>query len=127
LTPAKGRQNHTTSPYASAPFVKGAARVHRIPPRVRDDREPPLRGTGPSRFSADFTPPSSQISEIQKLSARDWRSEQIKAAACEHIFDFCSRLQNVPQPVFDGRWHSEHPDQIAGDPFDNAWFQQVPH
>src|SRR5258707_11944619 len=25
LTPASGRQNHTTSPYASAPFVKGAA------------------------------------------------------------------------------------------------------
>src|SRR5258708_5841266 len=34
LTPASGRQNHTTSPYASAPFVKGA--VHRIPPRVDD-------------------------------------------------------------------------------------------
>src|SRR5437773_10200232 len=31
LTPASGRQNHTTSPSASAPFVKGAARVHRIP------------------------------------------------------------------------------------------------
>jgi hypothetical protein len=27
-------------------FVKSAARVHRIPPRVRDDREPPLHGTG---------------------------------------------------------------------------------
>jgi hypothetical protein len=25
LTPASGRQNHTTSPYASAPFVKGAS------------------------------------------------------------------------------------------------------
>ena len=24
-------------------FVFGAARVHRIPPRVRDDREPPLQ------------------------------------------------------------------------------------
>ena len=31
LTPASGRQDHTTSPSASAPFVKGAARVHRIP------------------------------------------------------------------------------------------------
>ena len=27
-------------------LVFGAARVHRIPPRVRDDREPPLGGTG---------------------------------------------------------------------------------
>src|SRR6202011_4099574 len=42
LTPASRRQDHTTSPSASAQFVKRAARVHRIPPRVRDDREPPL-------------------------------------------------------------------------------------
>jgi hypothetical protein len=27
-------------------LVSSAARVHRIPPRVRDDREPPLRETG---------------------------------------------------------------------------------
>src|SRR6266436_9379951 len=40
LTPASGRQNHTTSPSASAPFVTRAARVHRIPPRVRDVRTP---------------------------------------------------------------------------------------
>jgi hypothetical protein len=42
LTPALGRQNDTTWPSASALLVKHAARVHRIPPRVRDDREPPL-------------------------------------------------------------------------------------
>jgi hypothetical protein len=42
LTPASGRQDHTTSPSAASAFVKGATRVHRIPPRVRDDREPPL-------------------------------------------------------------------------------------
>src|SRR5438876_6895057 len=41
LTPASGRQNHTTSPSAAARFVKRTDRVHRIPPRVRDDREPP--------------------------------------------------------------------------------------
>src|SRR6478609_5574468 len=61
LTPASRRQDHTTSPSASAPFVLRASksltakppcdakrarrcRVHRIPPRVRDDREPPLLG-----------------------------------------------------------------------------------
>src|ERR1700680_2482650 len=38
LTPASRRQDHTTSPSASAPFVKSAARVHRIPPRVDDVR-----------------------------------------------------------------------------------------
>src|SRR5882724_6612198 len=31
LTPASGRQDHTTSPSASARFVKRAACVHRIP------------------------------------------------------------------------------------------------
>src|SRR5260221_3072832 len=48
LTPASGRQNHTTWPYASASFVRLAiARL--TPPRpphplpnVRDDRETPL-------------------------------------------------------------------------------------
>jgi hypothetical protein len=43
LTPASRRQDHTASPSASAPFVIGTSSVHRIPPRVRDDREPPLR------------------------------------------------------------------------------------
>jgi hypothetical protein len=43
LTPASRRQDHTSSPSASAPFVIGTSSVHRIPPRVRDDREPPLR------------------------------------------------------------------------------------
>src|SRR6476659_1317778 len=42
LTPAPRRQDHTTSPYASCALVCCAFRVHRIPPRVRDDRDPPL-------------------------------------------------------------------------------------
>jgi hypothetical protein len=42
LTPAPRRQDHTTSPYASCALVYCAIRVHRIPPRVRDDRDPPL-------------------------------------------------------------------------------------
>jgi hypothetical protein len=33
LTPASGRQDHTTSPSASAPFVGGTIGVHRIPHR----------------------------------------------------------------------------------------------
>src|ERR1700676_3944411 len=44
LTPASGRQDHTTPPPASAALVSRSFRVHRIPPRVRDDRAPPLRG-----------------------------------------------------------------------------------
>ena len=42
LTPASGRQNHTASPSASNALVSRAARVHRIPPNVRDDRDTPL-------------------------------------------------------------------------------------
>src|SRR6266480_6989122 len=50
LTPASGRQNHTTSPSAAARFVKRTARVHRIPPRVRDVRTPLCWG-GTARIS----------------------------------------------------------------------------
>jgi hypothetical protein len=42
LTPASGRQDHTASPSAPPAIVCRRLRVHRIPPRVRDDREPPL-------------------------------------------------------------------------------------
>ena len=56
LTPAPRRQDHTTSPSASAPFVKGAAHVHRIPPHVRDDRETPLCWGGTGRICRDDLP-----------------------------------------------------------------------
>src|SRR6266550_6784160 len=54
LTPASGRQNHTTSPSASAPFVTCAARVHRIPPHVDDVRNAPLPGRDGWRYAADL-------------------------------------------------------------------------
>src|SRR4051812_2699416 len=41
LAPAPRRPNHTTSPYASGAHVYRALSVHRISPRVRDDRERP--------------------------------------------------------------------------------------
>jgi hypothetical protein len=48
LTPASGRQNHTTSPSAFTAFRQRRIRVHRIPSRASDDREAPLLpgGTG---------------------------------------------------------------------------------
>jgi hypothetical protein len=46
LTPASGRQDHTTSPSASSALVRSTIRVHRIPSRGRDDRVSPLCGTG---------------------------------------------------------------------------------
>src|SRR5471030_3296245 len=42
LTPASRRQDHTTSPSASGALVRSTIRVHRIPSRVRDDRDTPL-------------------------------------------------------------------------------------
>ena len=41
LTPAPRRQNHTTSPYASATLVSYSLGVHRISPRVSDDGQRP--------------------------------------------------------------------------------------
>ena len=41
LTPAPRRQNHTTSPYASAILVSYGIGVHRILPRVSDDGQRP--------------------------------------------------------------------------------------
>ena len=46
LTPASGRQDHTISPSASSALVRGAIRVHRIPPRVDDVAQRPSCGTG---------------------------------------------------------------------------------
>src|SRR5215208_5735597 len=54
LTPASRRQDHTTSPSASAPFVSGAISVHRIPPRVRDDRDTPLCEAGRRGYRSDL-------------------------------------------------------------------------
>jgi len=42
LTPASRRQDHTTSPCASRAVRQQHVSVHRIPPRVRDDRDTPL-------------------------------------------------------------------------------------
>ncbi|MEO6840345.1 MAG: hypothetical protein ABI192_06225, partial [Bradyrhizobium sp.] len=44
LTPASGRQDHTTSPSAICAVRQKRIRVHRIPSRVRDDRDTPLQG-----------------------------------------------------------------------------------
>jgi hypothetical protein len=42
LTPASGRQDHTPSPSALAPFVKSAAASTASRINVRDDRDTPL-------------------------------------------------------------------------------------
>ncbi len=42
LTPAPRRQDHTSLPYAFAPFAIGTTGVHRSPSHVRGDHEAPL-------------------------------------------------------------------------------------
>jgi hypothetical protein len=71
LTPASRRQDHTSSPSATAPFVfraghrsrqaalrslcaLDAIRGHHIPLRVRDDRDTPLCGAGWRRYAGDL-------------------------------------------------------------------------
>src|SRR5580658_9276868 len=46
LTPTSRRQDHTTWPSASAPFVKGASASTASRSTYRDDREPPLGRNG---------------------------------------------------------------------------------
>src|ERR1700692_3634927 len=50
LTPASGCQDHTSFPSASGAVVYSAIRVHRIPPRVRDDPDTPLVGRDGGRY-----------------------------------------------------------------------------
>src|SRR4029077_18995382 len=55
LTPASRRQNHTTSPSASRPFVKGPSASTASRPAFRDDRERPSCRVGTGRAgSADL-------------------------------------------------------------------------
>ncbi len=61
LTPASRRQDHTTSPSASARFVKRAARVHRIPSRVGDVRNAPLSGRDGGGCKSDLGQARSEI------------------------------------------------------------------
>jgi hypothetical protein len=50
LTPASGCQDHTSLPSAIRAVRYRRIRVHRIPPRGRDDRDSPLCGTGRLRI-----------------------------------------------------------------------------
>ena len=56
LTPASGYQAHTASPSARVTLVSRNFRVHRIPPRVRDYRDPPLSSGETGRACRDDLP-----------------------------------------------------------------------
>jgi hypothetical protein len=61
LTPASGRQDHTTSPSASAPFVQQRLRVHRIPFRVDDVGQRPSVGKDARTSAPDLPDGTSEI------------------------------------------------------------------
>src|SRR6476646_2304936 len=62
LTPASGRQNHTTWPYASRPRSSCALPASTASPtRVRDVRETPLCGSGRFGYASDLGQRRSEI------------------------------------------------------------------
>jgi hypothetical protein len=67
LTPASGRQDHTTSPSASAPFVKGAAASTASRPASVTIAKRPSDGAGRQAYTTDLGPAARKISEIQNL------------------------------------------------------------
>ncbi len=75
LTPASGRQDHTTSPSAGhAVRLSGEVRVHCISTHVRDDREPPLSSGETGRAGIADLPVG--LSEIFFAAGLDRRANQ---------------------------------------------------
>ncbi len=68
LTPASGRQDHTTSPSAGAALVARSTPVHRIPPQRCDDRDPPLI----RRETPGFKPVICPTAKAEYFCARGW-------------------------------------------------------
>src|SRR5258706_3203603 len=66
LTPALGRQNDTTWPYAPALFVNCAAASTASRPALMTLRNAPLLGRDVDRYSSDLGLLASKISEIPK-------------------------------------------------------------
>ena len=65
LTPASGRQDHTTSPYASAPFVKGTSASTASHPALVTIAKRPSYRDGTNRYIADLGLSSSKIRKIR--------------------------------------------------------------
>src|SRR5665213_103463 len=79
LTPASGCQDHTSSPSASSALVSSTASVHRIPPRVRDDREtPPSVGRDAKQIRLIWVRSQARVTKIRSAAAAaNWHDGQI--------------------------------------------------
>ncbi len=99
LTPASGRQNHTTSPYASAPFVRAhrarddatASTASRS--NVRDDGQRPLSGTGRTSKATDL--PKKKSGKF--LAARLDRPNHPQITRKNRLFD--NGRISIPEPI----------------------------
>jgi hypothetical protein len=72
LTPASGRQDHTTSPSASSAFRQ--ARYQRPPhllPNDRDDRDTPLSGSRPTAQATDLRPKKAEYFWLRGWTGRN--------------------------------------------------------
>jgi hypothetical protein len=67
LTPASGCQDHTTSPSASAPFVKGASTSTASRPASVTIAKRPFGGAGRGAYRPDLGRGASTIFEIRKI------------------------------------------------------------
>ena len=93
LTPASRRQDHTILPSASGALVSSAVRGHRIPSRVRDDREPPLRMERDGReYKSDLRAGASTISENQNIFGKG--AGQVFADLPVRVADALCRLSS---------------------------------
>src|SRR5665213_2649862 len=70
LTPASGRQDHTTSPYALAPFVIGTSASITSRPAFRDDRERPFWWDETAKIYNHLDSASRNIYDNPKLLSR---------------------------------------------------------
>src|SRR5260370_24790148 len=73
LPPASGRQNDTTWPSASAPFVKGTTASTASRPASMTLANAPLSGRDGANQWSDLGPLASEISENQKFVGGGWR------------------------------------------------------
>ena len=128
LDTSNGCQDHTFLPFASAPFVSApadrsrdtpalrlpsrddTARVHRIPPDVRDDRETPLVRAGQRDYDSDLRKEKSGIFFRKGLDS-DVRNERdvlpvgLRAASPMQVRspDPVANVAAYPQPAFFSR------------------------
>ena len=78
---------HDFAVRGSAPSSEAPPLVHRIPPRVRDDREPPLCGTGRGKFVKVICP-TAQAKRLRHIgtTGKSVRHSGSRAAAIRNPF-----------------------------------------